>query len=48
MRRVVAQDQTWVHHFAPEATKYAMEVPWLTPPKKFKSSSAGNVMTSIF
>ena len=48
MRRVVAQDEMWVHHFAPEATKYAMEVPWLTPPKKFKSSSTGNVMTSIF
>ena len=51
MRRVVTQDETWVHQFDPEAKKveYIMETPRLTPPKKSKRVSlAQKVMASIF
>ena len=50
MRRVVTQDETWVHHFDPEAKKQSMQ--WKHsgshPLKKFKRvSSTGKVMASI-
>ena len=47
----MAQNETWVHHFDPEAKKQSMQ--WKHPgpptPEKFnKVSSAGEVTTSIF
>ena len=51
MRRVVNKDETWVHHFDPEAKKQNMQWkhPGSSPPKKFKRvSSAGKVMASNF
>ena len=48
IERVVTQDETWVHHFDPNAEQ-TMESAWLNPPKKCKRvHSAGKVMTSIF
>ena len=39
MRRVVTQDETWVHHFDPEAKNQSIQ--WKHPgslfPEKFKS-----------
>ena len=46
MRRVVC-DPRW--NFGPQKAQYAMEAPWLIPPKKFKRvSSAGKVIVSLF
>ena len=46
----MTQDKTWVHHFDPfKNAEQAMEVHWLTTPKKFERvPSAGKVMVSIF
>ena len=50
MRRVVTQDETWVHHFDPEAKKQGMQ--WKHPGspllRNLRVSSAGKVMTSMF
>ena len=51
MDRVVAQDETWVHHFDPDSKKQSMQWkhPGSVPPKKLKRvSSEGKVMASIF
>ena len=48
---IMTKDETWVHHFDPEAKKQSMQWkhPSSSPPKKFKGvSSAGKVMSSIF
>ena len=51
MRRVVTQDETWVHHFDPETKTQSMQ--WKhsgsPSPKKIKRvSSARKVMASTF
>ena len=51
IKRVVTQDETWVHHFDPESKMQSKQWkhPGSPPPKKFKSvHSAGKVMASIF
>ncbi|XP_030003909.1 histone-lysine N-methyltransferase SETMAR-like [Sphaeramia orbicularis] len=50
-RRIVTQDETWVHHFEPESKLQSKE--WKhhgsPPPKKFKRvASVGKVMASVF
>ena len=50
MCQVVTQDESWVHHFDPEAKKQGMQckLPGSPTPKKFKRvSSAGKVMAPI-
>ena len=51
IKRVVTQDETWVHHFDPESKMQSKQWkhPGSPPPKKFKRVlPAGKVMTSIF
>ena len=51
MDQVVTQEETWVHHFDPEAKNQSMQWkhPGLPLPKKFKRvSSAGKMIASIF
>ena len=51
LKRFVTMDETWVHHFTPEAKQQSKQ--WKhsgsPPPKKAKTvSSAGKVMASVF
>ena len=48
--RLVTGDETWLHHWDPDTKKvHAMEAPWLTPPKKFRTQpSASKVMATVF
>lgn len=51
LKRLITQDETWVHHFDPETKIQSKE--WHTkgsrPPKKFKRRpSAGKVMVTVF
>ena len=51
LKRFVTMDETWVHHFTPEATQQSKQ--WKHPgsplPKKAKTvPSTGKVMASIF
>lgn len=51
LKRLVTQDETWVHHFDPESKSQSKE--WhkkgSRPPKKFKRQySAGKVMATVF
>ena len=50
IKRVVTQDETWIHHFDPEKKMHSKQWKYPTrPPKKFKRvHSAGKVMASIF
>ena len=51
IKRVVAQDETWDHHFDPKSKMQSKQWkhPDSPPPKKFKRvHSAGKVMASIF
>ena len=43
--------ETLLHHWDPDTTKrvHAMEAPWLTPTKKFRTQpSASKVMATVF
>ena len=51
IKRVLTQDETWVHHFYPESKMQSKQWkhPGSPPPNKFKSvNSAGKRMISIF
>ena len=50
LQRIVAGDETWVHHFKPESKRASMEWCHPIPPRsKFKSrQSAGKVMVTVF
>ena len=46
IQKTFARDGTWLHDWDPV---HAMEAPWLTPPKKFRTQpSAGKKMTTGF
>ena len=51
LKRFVTMDETWVHHFTPEAKQQSKQWkhPGSPPPKKAKTvPSAGKVMASVF
>lgn len=51
LQRFVTMDETWVHHFTPEAKQQSKQWkhPGSPPPKKAKTvPSAGKVMASVF
>ena len=51
MHQIVTGDETWVHHFEPDAKRASMEWRHLTSPrsKNFKfQQSAGKVMVTVF
>ena len=51
LKRFVTMDETWVHHFTPEAKQQSKQWkhPGSPPPKKAKTvPSAGKVMASLF
>ena len=51
LKRFVTMDETWVHHFTPEAKQQSKQWnhPGSPPPKKAKTvPPAGNVMASVF
>ena len=51
LKRFVTMDETWVHHFTPEAKQQSKrwKHPGSPPPKKAKTvPSAGKVMASVF
>ena len=51
LKRIVTQDETWVHHFDPESNKQSRQwkhVGSLTLKKFKRVPSVGNVMASMF
>ena len=51
MGRIVAGDETWVHHYSPESKRQSLEWkhPYFPVNKKFKTQlSAGKVMLNMF